>query len=124
MELSNSLNDQCIHIIKNTLDNVYDGEKWQEFYNGHLNEQMPNVCEDLCGRNYPNEISLLGDAKTTLQQILKENLTKLKIDDWREKSTNIVSSVCSRFIRKVIWNQVIDIFIEYRVSRFFKIRYM
>ena len=43
------------------------------------------------GRNYPNEISLLGDAKTTLQQILKENLTKLKIDDWREKSTNIVN---------------------------------
>ncbi len=41
--------------LNNTLDNVYDGDKWQDFYNGHLNEQMPSICDDLCGRNYPNE---------------------------------------------------------------------
>ena len=42
------------------------------------------------GRNYPNDISLLGDAKSTLQMLLKEDLKRLDIDDWRSHSIGLV----------------------------------
>ncbi len=42
------------------------------------------------GRNYPNDISLLGDAKSTLQMLLKEDLKRLDIDDWRSHSISLV----------------------------------
>ena len=43
------------------------------------------------GRNYPNDISLLGDAKSTLQMLLNEDLKRLDIDDWRSHSISLVS---------------------------------
>ena len=42
------------------------------------------------GRNYPNDISLLGDAKSTLQMLLDEDLKRLDIDDWRSHSIGLV----------------------------------
>lgn len=42
------------------------------------------------GRNYPNDISLLGDAKSTLQMLLNEDLKRLDIDDWRSHSISLV----------------------------------
>lgn len=42
------------------------------------------------GRNYPNDISLLGDAKSTLQMLLNEDLKRLDIDNWRSHSISLV----------------------------------
>ncbi len=44
------------------------------------------------GRNYPNDISLLGDAKSTLQMLLNEDLKRLDIDDWRSHSISLVEN--------------------------------
>lgn len=44
------------------------------------------------GRNYPNDISLLGDAKSTLQMLLNEDLKRLDIDDWRSHSISLVDN--------------------------------
>ena len=43
------------------------------------------------GRNYPNEVSLLGDAKSTLQLILKENISALVIDPWLKRTQDLVT---------------------------------
>lgn len=44
------------------------------------------------GRNYPNDISLLGDAKSTLQMLLNEDLKRLEIEDWRSHSISLVQN--------------------------------
>ena len=43
------------------------------------------------GRNYPNDVSLLGDAKSTLQLILKENISALVIDPWLKRTQDLVT---------------------------------
>ena len=43
------------------------------------------------GRNYPNEVSLLGDAKSTLQLLLKENISALVIDPWLKRTQDLVT---------------------------------
>lgn len=44
------------------------------------------------GRNYPNDISLLGDAKSTLQLLLNEKIQKLSIEPWIKKTREHVNS--------------------------------
>lgn len=43
------------------------------------------------GRNYPNDVSLLGDAKSTLQLLLKEHISALAIDPWLERTQELVT---------------------------------
>lgn len=43
------------------------------------------------GRNYPNDVSLLGDAKSTLQLLLKENISALVIDPWLKRTQDLVT---------------------------------
>ena len=43
------------------------------------------------GRNYPNDVSLLGDAKSTLQLLLKEHISALAIDPWLERTQELVA---------------------------------
>ena len=43
------------------------------------------------GRNYPNDVSLLGDAKSTLQLLLKENISALSIDPWLKRTEELVT---------------------------------
>ena len=43
------------------------------------------------GRNYPNDVSLLGDAKSTLQLLLKENISALAIDPWLKRTQDLVT---------------------------------
>ena len=43
------------------------------------------------GRNYPNDVSLLGDAKSTLQLLLKENISALEIDPWLKRTQDLVT---------------------------------
>ena len=42
------------------------------------------------GRNYPNDVSLLGDAKSTLQLLLKEEILPLSIDQWLKRTKDLV----------------------------------
>lgn len=61
--------------LKQSLDDIQQTPKWQEFLQAHKDEKMPEICEKSCGRHFPSEYH--------------HHWTWANLESWEDKTADI-----------------------------------